>query len=81
MIGNILLVLGVSMLIGGTKFKIQSFSKKSANSTMSLLILAIISLVIPTVCTGNLSRIDVNPANYMKFKCCNCNSNAYSIFK
>ena len=65
MIGNILLVLGVSMLVGGTKFKTQNFSKKSANSTMSLLILAVISLVIPTVCTGNLSRIDVNPANYM----------------
>jgi len=64
MIGNVLLVLGISMFMGGLKNKTQTFSKEGVNTSVSLLTLAVISLVIPAVCTGNLSTTDLNPINY-----------------
>ena len=39
-IGNILLVLGMSMLVGGVKHKSQSFNRNSINITSSMLMLA-----------------------------------------
>ena len=48
-IGNLLLVLGVSIFAGGVKFKHQRFNKTAARSSCTALILAAIALVIPTV--------------------------------
>ena len=53
-IGNILLVLGLSMLIGGLKFKIQSFNKNSINITSSMLLLSVLGLSIPAIFTHAL---------------------------
>ena len=64
MIGNVLLVLGLSMFMGGLKNKTQKFAKEGVNVSVSLLTLAVISLVIPAVCTGNFSTADLNPVNY-----------------
>jgi Ca2+:H+ antiporter len=46
-IGNLLLVLGVSILAGGLKHKEQRFSAEAARSQSTLLTLAAISLVLP----------------------------------
>jgi Ca2+:H+ antiporter len=46
-IGNVLLVLGLSMIAGGTKFKAQKFNKVAANNQATMLMLAAISLVMP----------------------------------
>jgi Ca2+:H+ antiporter len=46
-IGNLLLVLGLSLLVGGLKFKEQRFNVKLANHNGSLMLLAIIALFIP----------------------------------
>jgi Ca2+:H+ antiporter len=48
-IGNILLVLGLSLLAGGLKFKEQRFNPTAARSGATMLSLAAISLVIPAV--------------------------------
>jgi Ca2+:H+ antiporter len=48
-IGNILLVLGLSILLGGTKYKEQRFNKTGARTSAISLSLAAIALIIPTV--------------------------------
>src|SRR5918993_275872 len=48
-IGNILLVLGLSFFLGGAKFTKQVFNRTAASITATALTLAAIALVIPTV--------------------------------
>jgi Ca2+:H+ antiporter len=48
-IGNILLVLGISILLGGMKHKEQRFNKTAARTAVISLSLAAIALIIPTV--------------------------------
>jgi Ca2+:H+ antiporter len=48
-IGNLLLVLGVSIFAGGLKYKHQRFNKTAARASCTALILAAAALVIPTV--------------------------------
>ena len=50
-IGNILLVLGASMLAGGLKHKTQEFNKNIVETTSSMLLFAVIGLSIPAVFT------------------------------
>lgn len=64
MIGNVLLVLGLSMFFGGMKYKTQKFSLKGVNTSVSMLTLAVISLIIPAVSTSHLSLNDSNPIQY-----------------
>jgi Ca2+:H+ antiporter len=48
-IGNILLVLGLSMFLGGTKYSEQRFNRTGARTSVISLSLAAIALIIPTV--------------------------------
>jgi len=48
-IGNLLLVLGISVLVGGLKNGPQRFSQKVAGSNAALLVLAAIGLFVPAV--------------------------------
>ncbi len=48
-IGNMLLVLGVSVIAGGTKLKTQTFDRTAASASATALTLAAIALLIPTV--------------------------------
>ena len=48
-IGNLLLVLGASVVAGGIKFKQQKFNRTAARASCTALILAASALVIPTV--------------------------------
>jgi Ca2+:H+ antiporter len=48
-IGNVLLVLGLSIVLGGTKYKEQRFNRTAATTSVISLSLAAIGLVIPTV--------------------------------
>src|SRR6187455_2455776 len=48
-IGNILLVLGASILAGGLKYPEQRFNRTAAHSSTTSLMLAAIGLLIPTV--------------------------------
>jgi len=48
-IGNVLLVLGVSVLAGGIRYKIQVFNKDVAQSHSAMLAVAVISLLVPAL--------------------------------
>ncbi len=48
-IGNLLLVLGASVLVGGLRHGTQTFSQRVASSNASLLVLAVIGLFVPAV--------------------------------
>jgi len=48
-IGNLLLVLGLSMLLGGFKFKVQKFNRATAGVHTSMLLMAVTGLIIPAV--------------------------------
>ena len=48
-IGNVLLVLGLSALLGGAKYREQHFNRTAARTSAISLSLAAIALVIPTV--------------------------------
>ncbi|WP_195938395.1 calcium/proton exchanger [Romboutsia sp. 1001713B170131_170501_G6] len=59
-IGNILLVLGASMLLGGIKYKTQTFNKKVIETSASMLLFAVIGLCIPAVFTHTIDPILLN---------------------
>src|SRR6266581_988188 len=46
-IGNLLLVLGASMLVGGLRHKSQTFSREASGTQITMLVLAVIGLVMP----------------------------------
>ena len=48
-IGNILLVLGLSVVVGGLRFKKQTFNATAAGMNSTLLILSTVGLVVPAV--------------------------------
>lgn len=48
-IGNILLVLGLSFLAGGLKFKVQKFNALAARSQATMLLLACVALILPAL--------------------------------
>ena len=48
-IGNLLLVLGVSIIAGGAKHKIQTFNRTAASISATALTLAAIGLIIPSI--------------------------------
>src|SRR6516162_6741186 len=48
-IGNVLLVMGASILAGGVKFREQRFNKTAARTSTTTLTLATVALAIPTV--------------------------------
>ena len=51
-LGNVLLVLGMAMLLGGLKNKVQYFDRRQAGNNAILLVLAVVALVIPSLFSG-----------------------------
>ena len=67
-LGNILLVMGVAMLVGGRKRERQYFDRTAANVTALMLLLAVVALIAPAIFelvqgTG-LPRPDAEAVNY-----------------
>ena len=48
-IGNALLVLGLSMLLGGFRHKSQTFSREASGTQVTMLVVAVIALVMPAL--------------------------------
>jgi Ca2+:H+ antiporter len=48
-IGNLLLVLGASQLAGGLKYRTQKFNPHFAGTSISLLVIAAVGLIVPTL--------------------------------
>lgn len=75
-IGNVLLVLGLSVLVGGLKHKIQTFNKDVAQSHATMLALGVVALLVPalfvrakgiseSVADPNISRLSMGVAIVM----------------
>jgi len=52
-IGNLLLILGLSMLVGGWRHQELRFSKPAAHSSSATMMLAVVALVIPAIYAGS----------------------------
>jgi Ca2+:H+ antiporter len=67
-IGNILLVLGASMFVGGLRRDKQTFNRAAANAQSAMLLLALVALVMPAVYElvvgGRLPTPDDEIVNY-----------------
>lgn len=63
-IGNILLVLGASMLFGGLKYKTQKFNRNVIEVSSSMLLFSVIGLSIPAIFTHTISRELLNTSRY-----------------
>lgn len=59
-IGNILLVLGASMLAGGLKHKTQNFNQKVVEVSSSMLLFAVVGLCIPALFTHTVDSSLLN---------------------
>lgn len=59
-IGNILLVLGASMLAGGLKYKTQTFNKKVVEVSSSMLLFAVVGLCVPALFTHTVDSSLLN---------------------
>ncbi len=57
-LGNLLLVLGMSMLLGGTRHGVQTFSRKQASSNSIMLVLTVIILVIPSLLSHYVGNVE-----------------------
>jgi Ca2+:H+ antiporter len=59
-LGNLLLVLGLSLLLGGLKNGIQSFDRRQAGLNATMLMLAVVALLIPSLFSAFIGP-DLNP--------------------
>jgi len=48
-LGNLLLILGLSMFVGGLRFAKQAFSREAAGVQVTMLVLAVVALVMPSL--------------------------------
>ena len=53
-IGNILLILGLSVIVGGFRYKEQNFSRENIGTQSSMLFLAVIGLAVPTILASTI---------------------------
>lgn len=61
--GNSLLVLGVSLLAGGLKYKTQVFNKKITETTATMLLFAVVGLCVPAVFMHTM-KVDLISTKY-----------------
>lgn len=57
-LGNLLLILGFSALLGGAKFGIQTFNRRQADVNATMLILALIALAVPSLFSYSIDQVD-----------------------
>ena len=55
-LGNLLLVMGLSMVVGGMRHGMQKFDRRQASRNAILLVLAVIALIIPSIFSGYIDN-------------------------
>ncbi|HZP82334.1 MAG TPA: calcium/proton exchanger [Chthonomonadaceae bacterium] len=60
-VGNILLVLGLSIFVGGLKYKVQSFNQDMAGMHATMLVMAVVSLMVPALFVRNVPGMSEDP--------------------
>ncbi|MFQ5576221.1 MAG: calcium/proton exchanger [Anaerolineae bacterium] len=64
-LGNLLLILGFSILLGGVKYSRQTFDRTQAGVNATTLILAIIALAIPSLFSHSIDRVNHAGVEYL----------------
>lgn len=57
-LGNILLVLGLAMLMGGLRNGAQSFHRETAGMNATMMILAVVALIVPSVFSHTIDTVN-----------------------
>lgn len=57
-LGNLLLVLGMSILLGGLRHGVQTFSRKQASNNSLMLVLTVVILLIPSLLSHYIGSIE-----------------------
>jgi Ca2+:H+ antiporter len=63
--GNILLVLGLSVLIGGVRHGVQKFDRSHAGTNATMLMLAVAALIIPSIFSHNIEIANHDAVEYL----------------
>ena len=61
-LGNLLLVLGMSMLLGGIRHGEQTFDRRSASRNAILLVLSVLILLIPSLLSHYIGEVEPHPS-------------------
>jgi Ca2+:H+ antiporter len=64
-LGNILLVLGLSILIGGLRHGVQRFDRAHAGTNATMLLLAVAALVIPSLFSHSIEEVNHDAVEYL----------------
>jgi len=64
-LGNILLVLGLSVLVGGLRHGLQRFDRTHAGTNATMLLLAIAALVIPSLFSHSIEEVNHDAVEYL----------------
>lgn len=64
-LGNILLVLGLSILLGGLRHGTQEFQQRHAGLNGTMLMLAVAALVIPSIFSHSIELVDHDAVEYL----------------
>jgi Ca2+:H+ antiporter len=64
-LGNLLLILGFSILLGGLKFGTQKFDRTQAGVNATMLILAIIALAVPSFVSQSIEQVNHAGVEYL----------------
>ncbi len=60
-IGNLLLVLGLALFLGGLKFQTQTFNSQTARATASLLVISMIAFLVPALFDYTENSFGITP--------------------
>ena len=63
--GNILLVLGLSVLVGGLRHGTQKFDRSHAGTNATMLMLAVAALIIPSLFSHNIDLVNHDAVEYL----------------
>jgi Ca2+:H+ antiporter len=64
-VGNILLVLGLSVLVGGLRHGLQKFDRSHAGTNATMLLLAVAALVIPSIFSHSIETVNHDAVEYL----------------
>jgi Ca2+:H+ antiporter len=63
--GNILLVLGLSVLVGGLRHGVQKFDRAHAGTNATMLVLAVAALIIPSIFSHSIEIVNHDAVEYL----------------
>lgn len=64
-LGNILLVMGMSMVVGGVRHGVQKFHREQASMNANMMFLAVIALIVPSLFSHTIDEVNHAAVEYL----------------